>query len=104
MSLSASQKQKPNYSYNFLRKQIRLNKNQMAGIQVGQAVVKSLPAEKKEEIAIFGIIHIDVPPEYFLARFRDIKRCESIMGFYNAAFVTLALLSDTSELARRRMI
>ncbi|HSE39247.1 MAG TPA: hypothetical protein VLH08_00655 [Acidobacteriota bacterium] len=89
----------PDELNSFLLNQIRLNKKQLAGIQSGQTIVKALPTEKREEIAIFGIVHMDVSPEHFLNRFREIIEFESGNGILqNGVFSTPPQLSDVSNL------
>ncbi len=83
----------------FLLKQIRLSQKQLTVIQADECIVNALPTEKREEIAIFGIVHIEVSPEYFLERFRNITKFESGTGvLQSGTFSTPPVLSDISAL------
>ena len=45
-------------------------------LDAGEAVVKSLDTPVRRELAHFGVVHIDAPPDRFVDRFRDIERFE----------------------------
>lgn len=55
---------------------IRLSKEEVRKIEEGRAVLRVLNMEAKSELAVIGIIRINVPYEYFLQRFRDIATFE----------------------------
>ena len=96
---TAATKSFPGELRSFLVKQIQLNEKELAAIQSGQSIVKTLPTARPEEIAIFGTVYMDVSPEYYLARFRDIVKFESGPGvLQNGAFSTPPRLSDVSNL------
>ena len=83
----------------FLSNQINISTKQIARLQNGETVVKSLPTEGKEELAIFGIVGIEVPSEYFLTKFRNIQRFESSTGVMQAGlFSRPPQISDISNL------
>lgn len=60
---------------NLLRQQ-RFSAADLRALDVGEAVVKSLDTPVRRELAHFGVVHIDAPPDRFVDRFRDIERFE----------------------------
>jgi hypothetical protein len=89
----------PDELNSFLLKQIGLNKKEISSIPVGKTIVKALRTKRREEIAIFGIVEMNVPPEYFLQRFRNILEFESGNGILrNGVFSNPPQLSDVSNL------
>src|SRR5512134_1984809 len=48
----------------------------LRALDAGEAVVKSLDTPVRQELAHFGVVHIEVPPDRFVDRFRDIERFE----------------------------
>lgn len=60
---------------NLLRQQ-RFSAADLRALDAGDAVVKSLDTPVRRELAHFGVVHIDVPPDRFVDRFRDIERFE----------------------------
>ena len=61
------------WPYEFLRKYAHLSPAEFREMEEGRIVVKVLPTRLKQEVASFGAVRIDVPPEFFVARFRDIE-------------------------------
>lgn len=61
----------------FLQKDMALTRNEMQSIVLDRAVAKLLETQTNDEIAIFGIIKIRVPQEFFIEKFRDIIAFES---------------------------
>jgi hypothetical protein len=49
-------------------------------VSAGQAVVHSLETPVRQELAHFGVVHINAPADRFIERFRDIERFESGPG------------------------
>jgi hypothetical protein len=89
----------PNELNSFLLKQIGLSKTEINSIPEGRTIVKALRTKRREEIAIFGIVEMNVPPEYFLQRFRNILEFESGDGILrNGVFSDPPQLSDVSNL------
>jgi hypothetical protein len=89
----------PDELNSFLLKQIGLSKKEINSIPEGGTIVKALRTERREEIAIFGIVHMNVPPEYFLKRFRNILEFESGNGILtNGVFSNPPQLSDVLNL------
>lgn len=60
---------------NLLRQQ-RFSAADFRSLDAGEAVVKSLDTPVRRELAHFGVVHIEAPPERFVDRFRDIERFE----------------------------
>jgi hypothetical protein len=63
-----------------LRRQMRFSAADLRALDAGAAVIKSLETPVRQELAHFGVVHIDATPERFLERFRDIERFESGPG------------------------
>jgi len=55
----------------FLQQRIGLGREQLASIERGNAIVKILDTENKRDVAVFGIIAVDVPRESYVARLQD---------------------------------
>jgi hypothetical protein len=83
----------------FLLKQIHLSEKQIAGIQAGQRMIEELPTEKPEEIAIFGIVRMNISPDFFMSHFRQTLTFESGHGVVqNGVFTNPPKVSDLSRL------
>lgn len=54
-----------------LHKNAVFDQADLAQLQQGEATVKVLPARHKHEIAVFGLVRVQAPPEVFLQSFRD---------------------------------
>ena len=68
----------------------------------GQAVVKLLPAQDKQEVAVCGLVSVRVPPETFLQSFREsmVRKSDSAIleiGRFSSAPTTDDLQSLTLE-------
>ena len=61
---------------NNLLGQQRFSAADLRALDAGEAVVKSLDTPVRRELAHFGVVHIDGPPDRFVDRFRDIERFE----------------------------
>ena len=48
----------------------------LRAIHAGEAVVKSLDTPVRQELAVFGVVHVETPAARFLDRFGDIERFE----------------------------
>ena len=55
----------------FLQQQIRVNRDQLAAIERGETVVKVLDTENERDVAVFGIITVDVPRAFYVTRLQD---------------------------------
>lgn len=58
----------------------RFSAADVRAVNAGQAVVHSLDTPVRQELAHFGIVHINAPADRFIERFRDIERFESGPG------------------------
>jgi len=56
----------------FLRQQLQFSDQSIDDLRKGRAVAKILPLEK-QEVAVFGIVLVRVPADFFVDRFRDIE-------------------------------
>jgi hypothetical protein len=63
-----------------LRRQMRFSASDFRALDAGTAVIKSLETPVRQELAHFGVVHVDAPTERFIERFRDIERFESGPG------------------------
>ena len=63
-----------------LRRQMRFSASDLRALDAGAAVIKSLETPVRQELAHFGVVHVDAPTERFIERFRDIERFESGPG------------------------
>ncbi|HJZ11693.1 MAG TPA: hypothetical protein VJ521_06065, partial [Acidobacteriota bacterium] len=83
----------------FLERNIHLTNQEIQSVVAARPLAKLLKTETKEEIAIFGIVRIRVPQEYFIERLRNIIEFESGSGVHSAGlFHTPPLLSDVATL------
>lgn len=57
----------------FLRQSIGLDSVQFAAMEGGKVVVKVLDTPVKRDVAVFGIITVDVPRGFFVGRVRDFQ-------------------------------
>ena len=55
----------------YLERRVGLDAGQLAAVENGQAVVKLLDASSQRDFAVFGIIKVDVPREFYIARVQD---------------------------------
>jgi hypothetical protein len=63
-----------------LRRQMRFSASDFRALDSGAAVIKSLDTPVRQELAHFGVVHVDAPTDRFIERFRDIERFESGPG------------------------
>jgi len=62
------------WPYEFLRKYAQFSPGEFHEMEEGRVVVKLLPTHVKQEVVAFGAVRIDVPQEFFVARFRDVEK------------------------------
>lgn len=62
------------WPYAFLREYAYFSPAEFHDMEQGRVVVKVLPTRVKQEVVAFGAVRIDVPQEFFVARFRDIEK------------------------------
>ena len=63
-----------------LRRKMRFSAADLRSLDAGAAVVKSLETPVRRELAHFGVVYIQTPPERLIELFRDIERFESGPG------------------------
>lgn len=66
--------QTPELLAQFLSQRIGLTAAQIASVEQGQPVVSVLDTKKREDVAVFGIITVDVPRAAYVARAMDFMR------------------------------
>ncbi|MCM3903883.1 MAG: hypothetical protein ND866_19445 [Pyrinomonadaceae bacterium] len=54
-----------------LREKVNFDQTDFTALQQGQTVVKLLPAQDKREVAVSGLVSLQVPAELFLQSFRE---------------------------------
>jgi len=69
---------------------IALNESDFATLAAGQTVVRLLPVTDKREVAVFGLVGLQVPAEVFLQSFRD-----SLIQKSNPAILEIGKFSAT---------
>jgi hypothetical protein len=57
--------------HKILREKVGLDETDFAALQQGQTVVKLLPMQEKREVAVSGLVGLQVPAEVFLQSFRE---------------------------------
>ncbi|PYP20740.1 MAG: hypothetical protein DMD54_00425 [Gemmatimonadetes bacterium] len=72
LSSAVHAQQPPAELTTFLQQRIGLDRAQLASIERGDAIVKILDTENKRDVAVFGIIAVDVPRESYVARLQDL--------------------------------
>jgi hypothetical protein len=55
----------------FLQQRIGFDQAQLTAMERGEAVVKVLDTQNKRDVALFGVIQVDVPREVYVTRLQD---------------------------------
>lgn len=55
----------------FLQQRIGLDQAQLTAMERGEAIVKVLDTQNKRDVALFGIIQVDVPREVYVTQLQD---------------------------------
>ena len=76
--------------YNILRQKVAFNESDLTHLGQGQPVVRLLPVTDKREVAVCGLVNVQVPAQVFLQSFR-----ESITRKSNPAILQIGRFSDT---------
>ena len=71
-SVRAGAQETPPELMAFLKDRIGLSRNELEHVKRGAVIAKVLPSEG-HEVAVFGIVLIKAPNDFFLERFRDIE-------------------------------
>jgi hypothetical protein len=67
--------------HTFFREQIGLSNAQIAKIDGGGAIVKTLPSKTPSEVFIFGATHVNAAPEDYLKFAFDMSRLRGLPGY-----------------------
>jgi hypothetical protein len=81
----------------FLRKDIRLSKDQIVAIRSGQPVAVTLPPRTPAEVLIFGAAYIHASPETYFQFARNFDRLRKVPGF-----LALVVFTDPPQLSDLR--
>lgn len=65
---------------NTLLSRERFGHADLRALHAGEAVVKSLDTQLRQELAVYGVVHVAIPPAAFVDRFADIERFEKGPG------------------------
>jgi hypothetical protein len=79
--------------HKILREKIAFDETDFAALQQGETVVKLLPPQDKREVAVSGLVSLQVPAEVFLQSFR-----ESMIRKSNPAILEIGSFSSTPTL------
>ena len=79
--------------HKILREKIAFDETDFAALQQGETVVKLLPPQDKREVAVSGLVSLQVPAEVFLQSFRD-----SMIRKNNAAILEIGSFSSQPTL------
>lgn len=74
MGKLAGAQQAPPALTRFLREAVGLDASDVASVERGQPFAKALDTEGKRDVAIFGIVTVDVPRESYIRQLRDLQR------------------------------
>jgi hypothetical protein len=81
----------------FLQNGVFLTRPQMAAIAKGETVGKPLATADERDVAVMGVVRIDVPRSFFVERQRDVVRAATQRPVH--VFSTPASLADVQALA-----
>ena len=59
-----------------LNETLGFSADDLRGLDRGSAVIRSLDTPVRQELAHVGVVYLDIPPDQFVERFRDIERFE----------------------------
>src|SRR5882672_87528 len=79
--------------HNILRQKAAFDETGFAALEQGQTVVKLLPVQDKREVAVCGLVSLQVPADVFLQSFR-----EGMARKTNPAILEIGRLSSTPTL------
>ncbi|HSE25300.1 MAG TPA: hypothetical protein VLB68_26800 [Pyrinomonadaceae bacterium] len=79
--------------HNILREKMGMNDSDLATLQEGKTIVKILPVEDKSEMAVSGLVGLQVPSEVFLKSFR-----ETMVAKSNPAILEIGRFSNEPTL------
>ncbi len=70
--IAATAQEMPQELAKFLTSRIGLTAKELASVRQGKVIAKVLPS-KQQEVAVFGVVLVKAPADFFMARFRDIE-------------------------------
>lgn len=70
---SAAMQTNPRQPHDFLRKHFRFSKEDLAALDRGKIVTKLPTTSDKREVAVLGVVRLNVSKELFLEKFMDIE-------------------------------
>jgi hypothetical protein len=79
LSLAPTAAQSNSFLSNLLRRE-EFSAADIRAVERGDAVVKALDTEVRQELAYFGVVHVDAPADRFVERFADIETFERGRG------------------------
>ncbi len=83
----------------FLRNRIQLSENELTEMRQGNVVVKLLKTKLRREIAVLGIVKMNVPKEYFVENYHDSDIfIETLNAVEKGRFSNLPALKDVQDL------
>jgi len=59
--------------HTFLRDRIGFSQSDLQGLEQGEVLTRLLDSDGNTEIAVFGVMHLRLPPETFVEQYRDIE-------------------------------
>ncbi len=72
-TISASMQTVPPDLKTFLKERVDFTQQDFRALELREAVTKMLNTDKKPEVAVFGIMYVEVPADFFIDKFRDIE-------------------------------
>jgi len=75
VSLASPDAQSDSFVSNLLRRE-EFSAADIRAVDRGDAVVKPLDTDVRQELAYFGVVHVDAPADRFVERFADIEKFE----------------------------
>ncbi len=84
---------------NFLRDKASFEETDFGGLEEGQGVVRLLPAADKREVAVCGLVKLQIPAEVFLEAYR-----ESMTQKVNPAILEIGRFSEVPTTADLRTL
>ncbi|HEV8367905.1 MAG TPA: hypothetical protein VGQ39_08140 [Pyrinomonadaceae bacterium] len=89
--------------HNILRENLALDEMDLAALQHGQTVVKLLPVDDKQAVAVAGVVELQVPAQVFLESFRENLATKSNPAILEIGrFSTEPTLADLKDLTFER--
>ena len=82
----------------YLEKTIGLSGAEIAGLEQGRAAAKILPSRQPDEIAVFSVVRIEVPPDYLFRAYQNIEKFEPANAKEYGLFQQPPQLSDLAKL------